>query len=428
MQYIESETLELKSTFGEWKEIIISLCAFANKKGGRVIVGFDDYSEHTGITVGKNTIEDFLHKLRNHTDPVLYPSVNVKVFGLGDMVEIDIPQSDNKPVFAFDKAVVRVGKTNQKLTNNEVRELIKKYTIADFDTQVIDDNISFQISDEYLDAIKEKNISLKPLTKAIYLAFSKKNTMYKNAIIKAARFKGLDMVSFIDMKDFDCELISAVDLLIEFIKRHINKEIIIEGKSQHTERWDYSLPALREALTNAIVHRDYNDPGNIQLRIFDNRIEIISPGFLPKEIEISKLPNTRSIPRNKKLAELFYLMGRFENWGTGFQRMEALSIENGNPRPVYYQHYGAFIISFFKKEGVNEGVGEGVNDGVGEGVGEGVNELLFYIERNPGLQVPNFSDYFKIPNKTIERWIKKLKEAKRIEYKGSAKYGGYYKV
>lgn len=90
------------------------------------------------------------------------------------MVEIDIPESDNKPVFAFDKAVVRVGKTNQKLTNNEVRELIKKYTVADFDSQIIEEALSFQVSEEYIDTVKEKNITLKPLTKAAYLALSKK--------------------------------------------------------------------------------------------------------------------------------------------------------------------------------------------------------------------------------------------------------------
>jgi ATP-dependent DNA helicase RecG len=75
--YSESEILELKSSFGEWREIIITLCAFANKRGGKVIVGLTDTGKHTGFVSGKNTIEDFVNKIKNHTDPVLYPSINI---------------------------------------------------------------------------------------------------------------------------------------------------------------------------------------------------------------------------------------------------------------------------------------------------------------------------------------------------------------
>ncbi|MFH1429690.1 MAG: RNA-binding domain-containing protein, partial [Candidatus Margulisiibacteriota bacterium] len=133
MEYKESEKLELKSSFGEWKDIIISICAFANKNGGKVIVGVDDDGNPTGLKVGNKTIEDIVNKIKTNTDPVLYPSINVKVFGPGEIVEIEIPESDNKPVFAFDRAYIRVGKTNQKLSSSAVKALIKRYTIYDFD-------------------------------------------------------------------------------------------------------------------------------------------------------------------------------------------------------------------------------------------------------------------------------------------------------
>jgi len=90
MQYKESEILELKSSFGEWKEIIISLTAFANKKGGTVVVGLDNKANPLHLQIGNNTIEDFVNKLKNHTDPILYPSINIKTFGLGEIVEITV--------------------------------------------------------------------------------------------------------------------------------------------------------------------------------------------------------------------------------------------------------------------------------------------------------------------------------------------------
>ena len=119
MQYKESENLELKSSFSEWKEIIITLSAFANKNGGMVVVGLDDNGISVNLQIGKRTIEDFVNKIKKCVDPILYPSINVKTFGLGEIVEIKIPKSDNKPVFAFERAYVRVGKTNQKLSQTE---------------------------------------------------------------------------------------------------------------------------------------------------------------------------------------------------------------------------------------------------------------------------------------------------------------------
>src|SRR3989304_2754307 len=113
----ETEKLELKASFAEWKEIIISLVAFANRYGGKVIIGVNDEGDYNNLKVGKNTIEDFVNKVKQHTDPVLYPSINVKEFGLGEYVEIEIPESDYKPVFAFDKAYIRTGKSNIKISN-----------------------------------------------------------------------------------------------------------------------------------------------------------------------------------------------------------------------------------------------------------------------------------------------------------------------
>jgi ATP-dependent DNA helicase RecG len=316
--------------------------------------------------VGKSTIEDFVNKLRNHTDPVLYPSVNVKTFGLGEIVSIQIPESDQKPVFAFDRAYIRVGKTNIKLNAAEVRKMIKAYTLPDYDEAVmninhelieLDTDMILSLNKEYfkfkglsssdeilnrLDVIKEGK-----LTNAGYLCFAKKVHYIPAASIKAARFKGNSMSTFIDMKNFDSNLISAVDDILEFISRHINMKVIINGDAHRKEIWDYPIAALREAVINAVVHRDYSDPGNIQVRIFDDIIEVWSPGRLPKEIDISKLLiENRSIPRNRNLARIFFQVGLIENWGTGFHRMTEACHKNGNPLPLFEEKAGAFVITF----------------------------------------------------------------------------------
>ena len=446
--YRESETLEKKSSFAAWKEIVVSLSAFANKKGGKVVVGLDDQGNPTGLMIGKDSLEEMANKIKMHTDPVLYPSINVKTFGPGEIVELEIPESDNKPVFAFEKAYVRVGKVNQKLSATEIRDLINRYTLPDFDQRTLaQDFKSLDLDAEAIRSLNEtafqfgkiperrvleKLMVLKreKLTNAGYLCFIRKNDLIPSAIIKGARFKGKKMVHFLDMKDFTGNLITAVGEVLDFIQRHISMGVDIGAKAARNEKWDYPLEALREAVVNAIVHRDYTDPGNIQIRIFDDRLEIWSPGLLPKELNIKNLlTENRSIPRNRALAKMFHDIGFIEGWGTGFQRMMDGCAMNGNPKPEFKEMAGAFVVKFLRRPaaggGINEGVNEGTSEGISGGASEGINRLVEYIGENPGKRVVEIAAALNVPSKTIERWIKKLREQGKVTFSGSRKTGGY---
>jgi ATP-dependent DNA helicase RecG len=446
--YRESETLEKKSSFAAWKEIIISLSAFANRKGGKVIVGMDDQGSPTGLSIGKDTLEEMANKIKMHTDPILYPSINVKTFGPGEIVELEIPESDNKPVFAFEKAYVRVGKANQKLSATEIRDLIKRYTLPDFDQRTLSQD--FKTLDLDVAAIRRMNKTVfhfgkiperrilekltvfrkGKLTNAGYLCFTRENDLIPSAVIKGARFKGKTMVHFLDMKDFKGNLIAAVNEVLEFIQRHISMGVGIGDKAARDEKWDYPLGALREAVVNAIVHRDYTDPGNIQIRIFDDRLEIWSPGLLPKELNIrSLLVENRSIPRNRGLAKIFHDIGFIEGWGTGFQRMVEGCAMNGNPKPELKEMTSAFVVKFTRRpasEGINGGTSEGISKGINGGANEGISLLFEFISINPGRRVVEIAAALNIPSKTIERWIKKLREEGKIFFTGSRKTGGYF--
>lgn len=440
----ESEILELKSSFGVWKEIIKSLCAFANKRGGTVIVGFNDNGEPLNLKIGKHTLEDFVNKLKANTDPILYPSVNVKSFALGQIAEIYIPPSDYKPVFAFGKAYTRVGKNTLQLSANEIRKLIKQYTLPDFDCQPV--NIKFdhfeydaklirKINDTFFD-FKEENparsvlsefhlLNKEKLTTAGYLCFTEENKLFPAGKIKAARFKGDKPVHFIDMQEFTGNIINAVDDCMNFIKKHINMAVLIDGKPAHKEKWEYPLPALREAVINAVVHRDYNEKGNIQIRIFDNSLEIWSPGLLPKAIDINNIEETnRSIPRNLLIADVFHSLNYIEAWGTGLLRIIELSKQFGLKKPRFFHHQNAFIIQFNKKENVTNNVTNNVTDNVTGNVTD--NRLLKLIElinADNQITTTELAEKTAVTKRTILRDIEKLKEQKKIIRIGSEKSG-----
>jgi len=154
-------------------------------------------------------------------------------FGLGEIVEITVAQSDYKPIFAFEKAWVRIGKSNIKLSTNELRELIRRYSYQEFDSQI---SKSKTIASEFDSDIYKKFISLgynfpKDLNIAEYLSFTKINTDYPQAIVKAARFKGNKPVIFLDTRNFDKSLILITDQVLEFIKKNIRLQYIITGKA-----------------------------------------------------------------------------------------------------------------------------------------------------------------------------------------------------
>jgi ATP-dependent DNA helicase RecG len=113
------------------------------------------------------------------------------------------------------------------------------------------------------------------------------------------------------------------------------------------------------------------------------------------------------------------LLRVFDLWGTGFQRMIEMCATNGNPKPEFKEMTGAFVVKFIRKP-----AGEGIN----EGVNEGINRILEFIRKNPGKRVVEIAAASNVPSKTIERWIRKLREQGEIVFTGPRKSGGYYVI
>ncbi|MDZ7795683.1 MAG: ATP-binding protein [Candidatus Marinimicrobia bacterium] len=187
------------------------------------------------------------------------------------------------------------------------------------------------------------------ITKAAYLCFAKRNHLFSNAIIKVARFDGNTVTKFLDKKNIGSNLIRAIDEVLDFVKKHIDKATIRHRSGKKEQKWDYPLDALREAIVNAVLHRDYTDTGNIQVRVFEDWLEIWSPGSLPEELDLSRiLYEDRAILKNSNLAMIFQSLGLVDNWGTGFKRMNDSCVNNGNPEPLYSQKAGAFVVTMHK--------------------------------------------------------------------------------
>ncbi len=253
--------------------------------------------------------------------------------------------------------------------------------------------------------------------------FAKEITkFFQKATITCVLYEGTDKVNIIDKKDFTKDLYSNYRDVIDYLKSKLNTQIIITG-GPHQKKLELPEKALREALVNAIGHRNYHVKGaKILVEISLDRVEITNPGGLVKGLKREEF-GKKSLSRNNLLFGLLQRIGLVENVGTGIRRMRELMSAEGLEEPKFEISEDWFVVVFKRPELQRR---EGVVEGVSEGVSRGVNLLLKAIHQNPGKRVPQLAKIVSIPPKTIERWVKQLKEEGKIEFRGSPKKGGYW--
>ncbi|MEA2004040.1 MAG: helix-turn-helix domain-containing protein [archaeon] len=378
----ESQSLEFKESLKLKDEIGETVSAFSNLDGGAVIIGVSDRGEVLGVDIGKNTLEEFANYIKRNTDPQIFPSVKIDEVDEKNVVMIEVKEDTEKPVFFKNHAHKRVGKTNQRISSSELRKLAKEsgrrvywdervYEGADPEDidgdkvrqflrkakyarrLEIDPDISVKEALERLSLIKEEK-----LTNAAILLFGKNPQRYfLQTEVRCARFKGTEAIKpFIDMKVFGGDIIEQANKALNFVLEHtLLSAWLVPGKVEREERNEYPSDAIREAIVNAICHRDYESTGNVQVRIFDDRIEVWNPGSLPEGWTVEKLKEKHeSIPKNPLIADQFFLIKFIEKWGTGTIEMVRRCVEWGLPEPEFEFTGTSLIVTFRKTELTDE--------------------------------------------------------------------------
>ena len=370
----ESETVELKQSLGEMQEILETISAFANSEGGMVLIGVTPAGKELGVNIGKETLEALANSIQQQTDPKIFPSISVVEFKGRTLIAVRVEANPFKPVLVQGRGYKRVGKSNHVLSSNEWTRLLFtnkgiSWDIGGVAEAAFDDIDMDALRQFFRRAKQERNMAIdldtplaealaklellyegKPNRAAVLLFGKRPQRFFYPAELRCARFKGTEPIHFIDMKVMEGNIIAQVPAAMEFIQRHISMAAeIVATQVERIDRWEYPLEALREAIINATCHRDYSDSGNVQVRIFDDRIEVWSPGLLPEGITIADLYRTHnSHPRNHRIAHAFFLIKYIEQWGTGTLRMIDLCRHEGLPEPKYSEQSGAVVVTFYK--------------------------------------------------------------------------------
>lgn len=378
----ESETVELKPSLSQADRIVATVAAMANKTGGKIVAGISSSGKVIGIAIGKDTVEKLTNKITQNTDPSVYPKITIETVDSKYLIVIEVPESQDHLVLAFGRPYKRVGKSTVKMSKEEYeRAILEKHKeTLRFDTQT---NTIAQIRD--IDSAKviafvkkaktERGLDINPdspleemlsrlklkqdnklINSAILLFCKNPQDFFLQAEVKCVRFKGTSVTGImIDMKDIGGNLIDQLVEVEKFIFDHISLTSWIEdGKVERQEKWEYPPKAIREALANALAHRDYRSSSKTQVRIFDDRIEFWNPGRLPEGWTVETLKEKHeSKPFNPLIAKAFFWIKYIEEVGTGTNKIIEWCKEWGIAEPDF-EYAGSSVVITLRKSKLTE--------------------------------------------------------------------------
>jgi ATP-dependent DNA helicase RecG len=366
----ESQTVEFKENFQE--EALQTVGAFANTHGGTLLIGVNDAGIPTGVTVGKATLREMADKIAACTEPRVVPDLQVATLQRRTIIVIQVPEYPIKPVAVRGRCYRRVGDSNRQLSPSAIAEMHMASTGTSWDARPLTDRAikdldlarvrrymmlatnvgrrNFVRGDRPRDVLEKLELVRDghPTWAAVLLFGKLPQSPLTQATVHCGRFR--TEIDIDDDRMIEGSIIDQIDETMDFIKKHINVRFVITGKPQRDQIWDYPLEALREAVVNAICHRDYSATADIQIKVFDDHVRIWSPGLLPYGVTLEDLYRRThaSKPRNKLIAQVFYDLEIIERYGSGIQRILDACAAAGLPEPTFGESTGGLVVIFRK--------------------------------------------------------------------------------
>ena len=356
----ENQNIELKETWRD--EYLKVICAFANTEGGKLIVGIDDKGKPIGVKDVRKLLQDLPNKARDILG--IIPKIKMDKKGGKDIIVIDVAYS-YAPISYKGRFYIRSGSTTLELTGKELTKFLISKSGRDWEEYVEErsstDDINLETIERFRELAKKKlpfvleeKSPLKILEKldliedgklkrAGILLFSRNPKKYfTSAYIKIGKF--LTPTDIVSSDDIEGNLFEQVEKALDLLKtKYLVSQIKFEG-IYRKEVLEYPEEALKEALINAVIHRDYIG-AHTQLKIFPDRLILWNEGTLSKEIKIEDLKkNHPSRPRNELLADVFFKAGLIETWGRGTIKITEECTKAKMPEPDFKEEFGGFSI------------------------------------------------------------------------------------
>ena len=355
MDYRESYTTELKEVINTdlKKEVI----AFANADGGEIYVGVTKHGKVIGVEDVEFEMERISNMIRDGIKPDLtsFTSINeIKHDGV-TIIRVTVYRGSKRPYHLSDKGLkpsgvyVRHGVTSVPVSDEMIRQMIKDSDGTSFDkVRSINQELTFSYAEKYF---RDSSVSFEENNKGTLMLIND-DGYYTNAAlllsdqcehtIKCAVYNGTGKINFQTRKEFAGSILRQVDEVYEYINLFNNKNSTIDNLKR-VDHLDYPEYAIREALLNTIVHRDYDYSGSILINIFDDRIEFVSIGGLVKGLTLIDIMGGVSQTRNTIIANIFYRLELIESYGAGIQRIIE-SYQGNKIQPLFSPAPASFLV------------------------------------------------------------------------------------
>ncbi|MBI5447469.1 MAG: putative DNA binding domain-containing protein [Gammaproteobacteria bacterium] len=388
IQQGESHNLEFKKSTTQLKPACETICAFLNTKGGTVLIGVKDDGQIIGQHLTDNTRQEIAREIKK-IEPPSNEQINIDYVLFDDnkfVIVIDVIAGGHAPYTYDGRPYVRIESSTGLMSQHLYEQLLvrrgqlnhawdtqlaKGYTINSLDHEDIRRTIKEGV-DKHRIGIEVLNYDIDHILRSLELIKNDKlvnaavvlyakdvKPDYSQCMIRLARFRGIDKLGdFIDNQRVYGNAFRIISAALEFAMRHLPIASFFEpGNIQRIDQPAVPQLALREALVNAISHRDYtNHSATISLAIYDDRLELWNNGVLPPQLSFAALRKRHeSYPRNKTIATIFYEQGWVEGWGTGTTRMIGYCQKNGTPEPEFEEYSGGFVVIFRFKEPMGGG-------------------------------------------------------------------------
>lgn len=468
----ESKNVEYKVAVPEKSEKYMkTVVAFANGRGGRIVFGIDDKTlDIVGIDTDHiyKTMDAITNAISDACEPAIRPDVAMQTVQDKTVIVVEIFPGAERPYYIRSQGMVhgtyiRVAGTTRHAEGYMLKELILDGQNRHFDSEICQ---GITITDSEIEIfcknLKETAIrntwqetekgKIKDITRNVLISWGilreeggkvyptnayalMTGRMFQQPVIQCGVFKGTNRAHFVDRREFEGSIQEQMEAAYQYVLEKINMGMTIKGMYRQDV---YELPtdSIRELIANAVAHRSYLEPGNIQVALFDDRLEVTSPGMLLNNVTIAKMMEGYSKPRNPAIANAFAYMKIIEKWGTGIPRLFEACREYGLPKPDLIDFDGDFRVNMYRRTEGEFGVNGATTQTTQTtqttnrdpaGMSEEDISILKLIKKHPAMSQREYAEELGWTVNRVKYYLRKMKTQEIIRRIGNS-HSGYWEV
>ena len=457
----ESEKIEFKEN-AKTNTYIKTVVAFANGNGGKIVFGVKDNKEIVGVENEFEVMDGIINAISDSCYPMIVPDISLHTLENKTVILVEIEGGKKKPYYLKSKGMqkgtyIRSGATTRIIEEDYVlKELVLEGENKYFDQQVCHGE---SVSDEEIEkfcewleklarknsqndteirkitrntllswkVLEEKNGRIFPTN--AYILLSGKENWEVSRKIQCGVFKGETRSIFVDKKEFEGSIIMQLEKAYQYVLEKINLGSDIVGVYR-VDKYEIPPKSIREVIANAVIHRSYLEPNDIQVALYDNRLEITSPGMLLSGVNVKRMKEGYSKLRNRAIASVFAYVNIIEKWGSGIPRIMNEIREYGLQEPEFIIFENDFRVNIYRKNYNTTQSTQGSTQDISKkekldvkNLTETDKTIINTIINNPEMSQKQIANNLNWTVNKVKYYMKKFKQKNILRYEGTSQNG-----